>query len=110
MGMSAFGNSAYIPLLLIEIFPVTLPAVAYRFGLEIPTLYVGAYLLVLSPLLWSVGNYLVSASPGRIKFKDFFSAPLMGILAGFTVVLLHLQPVLFNPKLPFFIYTALLTA
>jgi len=108
MGMSAFGNSAYIPLTLIEIFPVTLPAVAGRFGLEIPTLYIGVYLLVLSPLLWSVGNFLVSGGSGRIKLKDFLSAPLIGILAGFSVVFLHLQPVLFNPKLPFFhIYSAL---
>ena len=106
--MSAFGNSAYIPLTLIEIFPVTLPAVADKFGLEIPTLYVGVYLLVLSPLLWSVGNFLVSGSSGKIKLKDFLSAPLIGILAGFTVVFLHLQPVLFNPRLPFFhIYSAL---
>lgn len=108
MGMASFGNSAYIPITLIEIFPVTLPVVAEKFGLAIPTLYVGTYLLVLSPLLWSVGNFLVSGSSDRIRVKDFISAPLLGILSGFAVVLLRLQPLLFNPELPFFhIYKAL---
>ena len=108
MGMASFGNSAYIPITLIEIFPVTLPLVAQKFGLAIPTLYIGTYLLVLSPLLWSVGNFLVSGSSGKIKVGDFISAPLLGIVSGFAVVLLHLQPLLFNPQLPFFhIYKAL---
>ena len=108
MGMASFGNSAYIPITLIEIFPVTLPLVADRFGLAIPTLYVGTYLLVLSPLLWSVGNFLVSGNSDRIKIKDFISAPLIGIVSGFAVVLFRLQPLLFNPELPLFhVYKAL---
>ncbi|GEM_PF-979747 len=108
IGLSSFGNSGYIPITLIEIFPLTLPLVTELFNVQVSILYVGTYLLAQSPLLWSVGNFLVSGSGERIKPRDFISAPLLGILAGLLVVVFNIQGPLFNPRLPFLhIYRAL---
>ncbi len=108
IGMSSFGNSGYIPLTLIEIFPFTLPIIAEKFNVEVSSLYVGIYLLVQSPLLWSVGNFLVTSSGKRIRLKDFISPPLVGISTGLLIVFFNLQHILFNPKLPFLhIYKAM---
>ncbi len=108
IGMSSFGNSGYMPLTLIEIFPFTLPIIAEKFNVQISSLYVGLYLLVQSPLLWSVGNFLVKGSSEKIKLKDFISPPLIGISLGLLTVILGFQKVLFDPQLPLFhIYKAL---
>ncbi len=108
IGMSSFGNSGYIPLTLIEIFPFTLPMITEKFNVEISSLYVGLYLLVQSPLLWSVGNFLVRGSSDRIRVKDFISPPLIGISIGLVTVIFGFQKILFDPKLPLLhIYKAL---
>jgi hypothetical protein len=82
VALSSFGNSAYIPLAMIELFPLTLPMVAERFGTSAPALFVGSYVLIFSPLLWSVGNYLVTAQRG-FSFRNLINPPLIGIILGF---------------------------
>lgn len=102
IALSTFGNIGYLPLTLIELFPLTLPLLSERFGVAIPSLYVGAYLLVGSPLLWSLGNFLVTGK-GRVpRLSEVFTPPMYGILAGLLVTLLGLQPIIFDKRLPFY--------
>ena len=106
--MSGFGNSAYFPLMLIEILPATLPLTAEAFGTRIPTLYVGAYILIQIPLLWSVGNLLVSGRGARLRARGLISPPLIGIIAGVFTVVTGLQKVIIMEHLPFLaIYNAM---
>jgi predicted permease len=91
-----------IPLTLIELFPLTLPIISEHFGTTAPSLYVGTYLLVGSPLLWSIGNFLIVSKGRHPRLRELFTPPLFGIVAGLSVVILGLQPVLFNQHLPFF--------
>lgn len=102
MALSTFGNSGMLPLTLIELFPLTLPVISERFGTTTPLLYVGTYLLVLSPLLWSVGNFLITGKGKLPKIRELVTPPLIGILAGLSVVMLGLQPILFDNRLPFY--------
>ncbi len=102
VALAGFGNSGIIPLMLIEIFPQTLPQVAARFGTLTPTLYVGAYLLVQSPLLWSLGYFLVRGEGKRPQLKELVTPPLIGILTGFLFLIPVLQRLLLNQALPFF--------
>ncbi len=80
--MGGFGNSGYMPLSVHELLPLTLPAVVSFFGVELPPLYVGAYLLVQSPMLWSVGNYLVTGRRGKFQLRTIISPPIYGIVLG----------------------------
>ncbi len=108
MALSCFGNSAIIPLMMIEIFPVTLPLIAERFGTLTPTLYVGIYVLVQNPLLWTLGNFLVSGKGKKPALKELITPPLIGILAGLLVVITGLKSILFQEQLPFYhVYGAL---
>lgn len=101
MALSTFGNSGYIPLALMEIFPLTLPTIAQRFNPLTASVYVGAFLLLNSPVQWTLGNWLVAGSGQRPKPAELITPPFVGILAGLAVVLLGVQPVLFDPGLPF---------
>jgi hypothetical protein len=101
IGLSTFGNSGYLPLALMEILPVSLPVLAGRFGFSSATLYIGTYLVVNSPLLWSLGNWLV-AGTGRPRFNDLVTPPFIGIVAGLVVTASGLQGCLFDQALPFF--------
>ncbi len=101
MALSAFGNSSYIPLALMEIFPITIPAIAQRFSALTASVYVGTFLLVNSPLQWTLGNWLVAGQGRRPKVTELITPPFVGIVAGLAVVLLGIQPVLFEPNLPF---------
>jgi predicted permease len=105
---ASFGNSGYIPLTLTEIIPTTLPLIGERLGLRIPHLYIGAFLLVFSPLLWSVGNILVAGGHRRPPLRELVSPPLIGILAGVVVVATGAKPLLLDVSLPLFhLYKAL---
>jgi len=107
VALSTFGNSGYIPLSLIEIFPITLPFLVTKFDPKISTLFVGTYLLINSPLLWSIGNFLVAGKGAYPKPKEFFTPPLAGIIAGLLVVILGAQNFFLNKELPFYyIFTA----
>jgi malate permease and related proteins len=102
IALSTFGNSGYIPLSLIEIFPITLPLLVVKFDPKISTLFIGTYLLINSPLLWSFGNFLVGSKNKYPKPLEFFTPPLAGITAGLLIVIFNLQDFLFNKNLPFY--------
>ncbi|MCX7029489.1 MAG: AEC family transporter [Spirochaetes bacterium] len=101
MGLSTFGNSGYLPLALMEILPLSLPALSERFGFSVVPLYIGTFLLVNSPILWSLGNWLV-AGTGRPRLGELITPPFIGIVAGLAVVGFGLQRPLLDQALPFF--------
>ena len=102
IAFSTFGNSGYFPLSVIEIFPVTLPLISKLFGTSEPTLYVGVYLLVNSPLLWSAGNYLVTGKGRRPGIREIITPPFVGVLFGFLALLTGFGTIAGNQELPFF--------
>jgi len=85
-----------------EIFPITLPIISRLFGTAEPTLYVGVYILVFSPLLWSIGNYLMTGKGKRPGFKELITPPFIGVLLGFFALLTGFGTLAANQKLPFF--------
>ncbi len=99
MGLATFGNSGYLPIALMGILPVTLPGLAERFGFADATMYIGIYLLVNSPALWSLGNWLV-AGTGRPRIDELITPPFIGIAAGLAASALGLGPLIANPALP----------
>ncbi len=101
IGLSTFGNSGYIPLGLLEIFPLTMPQIAARFPAQTASLYIGCYLLVNSPLLWTLGNWLVAGTGRKPKITEIFPPPFIGIAAGLLTVALGLQGWLLDASLPF---------
>ncbi len=100
IALSAFGNSGYMPVTVTEIFAGTLPGFASVFGREEPALLIGAYLIAFSPLLWSVGNYIMTGKGRRLRLRTFVSPPFVGIVAGISVPLLGLHGVFADPRLP----------
>ncbi|MCK4514069.1 MAG: AEC family transporter, partial [Spirochaetaceae bacterium] len=102
IAMATFGNSGYMPLAIAEIVPLSIPLVGERFGLEFPPILIAAYLFVQSPLLWSVGRYVITktdANRSGIRVRDLLSPPLVGILIGLAVALSGLGKVLDDPAL-----------
>ncbi len=102
IALCTFGNGGMLPLNLIEIFPLTLPLIGERFGITTPSLYVGAYLLGQTPILWSVGNFLVTGKGHIPKLCELLTPPLFGIVGGLLVVILGLQPLLLDESLPLY--------
>ena len=102
IAFSTFGNSGYFPLSVIEIFPVTLPLISELFGTTEPTLYVGVYLLVNSPLLWSAGNFLITGKGRRPGIKEIITPPFVGVLLGFIALLTGFGAIAGNQRLPLF--------
>lgn len=102
IAFSSFGNSGYFPLSVIEIFPVTLPLISELFGTSEPTLYVGVYLLVNSPILWSVGNYLMTGKGRRPGIKEIITPPFVGVVFGFIALLTGFGSISGNQELPVF--------
>jgi malate permease and related proteins len=101
MGLSTFGNSGYLPLALMEILPLSLPVLSERFGFSVAPLYIGTYLMVYSPAMWTLGNWLVTGS-GRPRLGELITPPFVGIVAGLLVVGLGLQKPLLDQALPFY--------
>ncbi len=102
IAFSSFGNSGYFPLSVIEIFPVTLPLISELFGTSEPTLYVGVYLLINSPLLWSVGNYLMTGKGRCPGIKEIITPPFVGVVLGFIALLTGFGVIAGNQELPVF--------
>jgi hypothetical protein len=103
IAMASFGNSGYLPLAIAEIVPLSIPLVGERFGVEFPPILIAAYLFIQSPLLWSVGRYIITktdATRSGIRVRNLLSPPLVGILIGLAVALSGLGKVLDNPALP----------
>ncbi len=97
-----------MPLFFIEIIPLSLPLVAERFGIRVPLLYVGAFMLVQSPLYWAAGNYLVGGGLEPPRPKTLITPPLVGIGLGIAAAAVGLGPFLQERTLPFYyVYSAL---
>lgn len=77
-----FGNAGYLPLSIHELLPAALPMFGELLGGPLPFLYIGAYVFFLSPLLWSIGNWLVQGGEGRFEARHLISTPVIGIFAG----------------------------
>ena len=101
MALSSFGNVGYIPLALIDIFMVTIPGFRKYFGSTLPYLYIGSMLLTYSPLLWSLGNSLVTGATGKLRFKQLLTPPVIGILIGFVLCLIGSGPLIKDYSLPY---------
>jgi len=84
IALSAFGNSGYMPLTLAAILPTTIPVIEAAFGTELPTLLIAAFVLLYSPVLWSLGRYILSKREATERFqpKELLSPPVIGILVG----------------------------
>ncbi len=106
--LGAFGNSGYVPISLIEIFPMTIPVFSRYFDLDKAVILIGIYIFLYSPLLWSLGNNLITKRGHDFSLRNFISPPVCGILAGLLIPLFHLQEIVFNPEMPLlYIYTAI---
>jgi hypothetical protein len=101
IAMGTFCNSGYLPLTIIEFLPLSLPLIADYFVETTAVLYVGTYLIIFSPLLWSVGYYIITGGGKKITLNQIVTPSLIGILCGFLVLILRLQPLLVNDHLPF---------
>ncbi len=105
IALSTFGNSGYIPLTLAAVLPTSVPAIATRYGDELPTVMIAAFVFGFSPLLWSVGRYVISRrhdDASRIDLRHLVSPPLVGTLIGLVIALSGLQPIVADPGLPFY--------
>lgn len=108
VALSGFGNSGFIPLSVIEFFPLTLPVAAEVFGITTPLLFVSAYLLVQSVLLWTLGNYMIIGRERGLRFREIISPPFIGICIGWLFVLFVPDAFFTDKSLPFaHFYTAL---
>ena len=108
VALAGFGNSGFIPLSMVEFFPLTLPVISEIFGITTPLLFVGAYLVVQSSLLWSVGNYLIVGKETNIRVRDLITRPFIGICIAFLFVLFVPRSFFTDTALPFaHIYSAL---
>jgi len=71
-----FGNSGYIPI------PLVLALFPGEKG-DLAVLYISLFLLVFSPMLWTLGVYLVGRNPHvRMPLRSLLSPPFVGILLG----------------------------
>lgn len=108
VALGTFGNTGFMPLFMVEIFPLSVPIIETTFGITTPLLFLGAFTLVQSPLLWAVGNYLVAGSLTRPRWNELLSPPLFGIAAGLLIAILGGGPLLQDRSLPFYhVYTSL---
>ena len=108
IALGTFGNGGYIPVSLIGIFPLTIPVFSTLFSSDKAIVLIGVYLIIYSPLLWTIGYFLISRHNQKFAFKNLFSPPLYGTIAGLLIPLFNIQPVIFNPRLPFlYVYSAL---
>ncbi len=106
--LGGFGNAGYLPLAVIEIVQATQPTLARALGGSLPSLHVGAFLLVYSPTLWSAGNLLLTRSGERLRPREIITPPFIGVAAGFLVAISPLQPIMLNERLPLYaVYRAL---
>jgi predicted permease len=102
IGLCSFGNSAFLPLTLMEIFPHTVPMIADSFGTTVPALYISSFVLAQSPLLWSVGYALITGSARGLRLSRVLNAPIVAIFLGFLSLITGFNTVLTNEH--FFLY------
>ena len=87
IAMSGFGNASYLPLSVAELMPLSMPIVAELFDTELALFYVGAYVFLFSPLLWSFGMVFISGQSPRKLVHGLISPPMIGIATGLVASL-----------------------
>ena len=102
IAMAGMGNSGYMPLTILQLLPVSIPFMAERFHAKEAAVYVGVYLLLSSPLLWSVGNSLIARHEEKFSLSQVFSPPTIGILAGLLVPVLGIGGIFTDEALPLY--------
>lgn len=102
LALSSFGNVGYLPLALIDTFTMTIDGFGDFFTVSLPSLYIGSYLFTYSPLLWSLGSYMITGATGKIRIRQFFPPPVIGILIGVILCLLGSGPLITDYTLPFY--------
>ena len=92
-----FGNGSFIPIPLLTAVVLIFPAfVDIPNADAIAVSYISVYLIILSPMLWSLGYCLVSGkSLKEIKFSHIITPPLIGMLLGLIVGLIPFLKALF---------------
>jgi hypothetical protein len=86
----AFNNSGYIPISLIVAVTAVFPVFSAdpQSGSRAVGL-IATYLVLYSPLLWTIGYSLVSGRKlSEVKISKLFPPPVIGILAGLAVALI----------------------
>ncbi len=84
MAVSSFNNAAYLPIPLVY-------ALLPQAQADKAAFYIAIYVLVISPIMWSWGVWLLArkSGPRRSIFKTILTPPAIGILFG---VLCALEP------------------
>ncbi|MFP4113008.1 MAG: AEC family transporter [Spirochaetota bacterium] len=103
IALGTFGNAGYMPLILAEIVPASVPVLAESFAPDLVPVLVAAYVFVFSPLLWSIGNLVITAPDDTRRSFDLrrlISPPLVGIVVGVAVSLSGLAEHASDPRLP----------
>ena len=108
LALSIFGNAGYIPLALFDIFQVTIPGFSEFFNGPLLSLYIGSYLFVFTPMVWTVGNCMLTGSTGEIRLSRFLPPPAIGILTGVLLCLAGSESLVADTTLPFHYFHAAL--
>ena len=90
IAMATFGNSGYMPLTIGEIVPLAVPVIAERFSANLVPVLVAAFVFVFSPLLWSIGQFIITApeeGSHNLSWRKLISPPLIGIIVGIVLSL-----------------------
>ena len=87
---SSFGNISFIPIPLIAAVAMVFPSFASDSGASAQGIfYVSLYLMVYSPMLWSIGFHLISAKNtkkmGGSRLIEIINPPLVGMFLGIVV-------------------------
>jgi malate permease and related proteins len=102
LAMASIGNSGYMPLIVLELLPLSIPGFDKIFSRELAILFISAYLLGQNPTLWTLGNYLIAGKGQKPVLTNLINPPMIGIFLGFCIPLFGLNGLLQNDTLPFF--------
>ncbi len=83
---AAIPNASYLPIPLMLAACSTIPALAAIPGSgDIAVAYISIYLVLFSPMMWTLGFAFLSGEKGGFSMKGFFSPPLAGVALGLLV-------------------------
>ncbi len=103
IAMASFGNSGYMPLTFSEVLPTAIPVIAATVSSDEVAVLIAAFLLVYSPMLWSVGNIIItrrSSQDARPRLRQLISPPLIGIVIGLGLSVAGVPALMTRPDLP----------
>jgi malate permease and related proteins len=101
LALCTFSNAGYIPLALFDIFDANIGRFGEFFNIPQPSLYIGSFIIIYSPFLWSIGNYFITGATGKFHLKQFITPPVIGILCGVLLCLAGSESVISDYTLPF---------